>query len=107
MRLKILVAAAAAVLVLAGCEGGAPVKPSEPMTELSSEATGALEQARADVAAVKKQPAELWTTADQALKNAEDAAKKGDSAAVLKNARAASEFAKLGTIQAKYPLTHF
>ncbi|HSO06244.1 MAG TPA: hypothetical protein VLW45_03335 [Pelomicrobium sp.] len=108
MDLKMLAAAALAAVVLAGCEGGATVKPTaEPMVGLSSEASAALEQARAEVAATKKKEAALWTTADKALKQAEEAAKKGDNAAVLKNAKIASDHAKLGAMQTKYPLTTY
>lgn len=108
MDWKILAAAAFAATLLAGCEGGAAIKPAaEPMVGLSSEAVSALEQARTDVAAAKKKEAALWTTADKALKQAEEAAKKGDNAAVLKNAKVASDHAKLGIMQANYPLTRY
>ncbi|HRK77866.1 MAG TPA: hypothetical protein PLQ95_04950 [Thiobacillus sp.] len=47
----------------------------------------------------------LWTTAAGALAQAQDAAKKQDSAAVIKHAATASEQAFLGMAQLGYPLT--
>lgn len=47
----------------------------------------------------------LWTTAAGALAQAQDAAKKQDSAAVIKYAATASEQAFLGMAQLGYPLT--
>lgn len=46
----------------------------------------------------------LWTTAEGALTQAEDAAKKKDSAAVARYAGVASEQAFLGMAQLGYPL---
>ena len=45
----------------------------------------------------------LWTTAESAIKAAEDAAKAGDSDAVIKNAKRAEQQARLGLEQAKLP----
>lgn len=47
----------------------------------------------------------LWTTAAGALAQAQEAAKKQDSAAVIKHAAVASEQAFLGMAQLGYPLT--
>lgn len=108
-----LVAAAAAALMMAGCAGEpaktepaktAAAKPAEPGA-LSPEARQALEKARLDVEGAKKKKA-LWTTAKDALKAAEEAAKKGDSDTTLKQARRASEQAELGIRQLDYRLTN-
>jgi murein lipoprotein len=105
--------ATAGLLMLTGCESTMPTKPEAekapakveaPQAQLSDEAKKALAQAEADVKAAQEQKA-LWTTAQDALKNAKEAAKKNDSAAVIKNAKEASEHAKLGIAQTKYPLT--
>lgn len=105
--------AAAGLLILSGCESTmptkpeapkAPVKAEAPQAQLSDEAKQALAQAEADVKAAQEKKA-LWTTAQDALKLAKEAAKKNDSAAVIKNAKQASEHAKLGIAQSQYPLT--
>lgn len=70
---------------------------------LDSEAQAALSAAQADVEAAKARNA-LWTTAADALKNAEAASTKGDSAMVLKQARLASEQARKGMAQLDYPM---
>jgi murein lipoprotein len=106
------------LLVLAGCQGSTPVKPDVPQaavkTEgapkaeapkvLSEEAKQALAQAEADVKAAQAKKA-LWTTAQDALKQAKAAAEKMDSAAVIKHAKVASEHAQLGIAQSQYPVT--
>lgn len=106
------------LLVLTGCQGSAPVKPDVPQaavkTEsapkaetpkaLSEEAKQALAQAEADVKAAQAKKA-LWTTAQDALKQAKAAAEKMDSAAVIKHAKVASEHAQLGIAQSQYPVT--
>jgi len=107
---KFLIALAAASLVgLAGCQGGGmatkqdtPAQPAKPA--ISEDASKALTQAEADVKSAKSKNA-LWTTAADELKKAQDAAAKGDSAAVIKHAKTASDHAKLGIEQTKYPLT--
>ncbi|MEW5944068.1 MAG: hypothetical protein AB1710_09510 [Pseudomonadota bacterium] len=71
---------------------------------LSDEASQALAKAEADVKEARAQKA-LWTTAADALKNAREAAEEGDSAAVIKFSATASEHARLGIGQTKYPLT--
>ena len=48
----------------------------------------------------------LWTTAQAALKEAEQAAKKGNGADVVKFSKIASDQAELGLAQTGYPLTH-
>ena len=110
---KLLIAlSSAAMLILGGCEGTVPAREEEapaPKAEvkpsLTDEAKAALAQAQADVKEAKAKKA-LWTTAEDALKKAESAAAEFDNQAVIKNAKTASEQAKLGIAQTKYPLTH-
>lgn len=93
---------------LAGCET-APVAPgaAEPKAAFPSDPKAALAQAEADVKEAKSKNA-LWTTASAALKAAQAAAAKGDWDAVLKNARVASDQARLGIEQTRFPLAkHF
>lgn len=109
---KIITAlAGAALLTLAGCES-APVKveapqataktPAAPTTQLTEEAKQALAKAEADVKSAQAKNA-LWTTAQDALKKAKAAAEQNDSAATIKHAKDASEFARLGIAQTQYP----
>lgn len=95
-------------VVLSGC-GSAPAKtadaaPAPAMPTLSAEAQQALTQAEADVKMAKSKFA-LWTTSESALKAAQEAAKAGDSAAVMKQAGMASALAKAGIGQLSYPST--
>ena len=69
---------------------------------ISDNAKAALAQAEKDVKEAKAKFA-LWTTADGALKAAQEAAKKGDSDGVVKASHTASEQAKLGIAQTSYP----
>jgi len=110
---KVLLAlTSVALLGLAGCSGlyvnqpgGQPAaKAAEPAkASISAEAQAALTAAQADVKAAKAKNA-LWTTAESALKAAETAAEKGDSGAVLKQAKLASDQAKKGLAQLDYPV---
>lgn len=101
MQKHLLIAAAVAgMLSLAGCQS-APPAPAK--AELNDEAKIALAWAESDVKTAQSQGA-LWTTANNALKAAKEAAEKGDSAAVIKNAKTASTHAKLGIEQKKLPL---
>ncbi len=97
----------ASALVLAGCQTTykeQTVKAAEaPKPTLSAEATQALAKAEADVKAAKAQNA-LWTTANDALTKAKEAAAKFDSATVIKLSKTASEHAQLGIQQLKYPV---
>ncbi len=96
---KIFVATAvAAAFVLAGCQTAATVSP------FPTDPNEALAKAQADVKAAAAKDA-LWTTAQAALKEAEVAAKKGNSADVVKFAQVASDQANLGLAQTRYPLT--
>lgn len=106
---KVLLAlTSAALLGLSGCAdlyinkpGGAPAKSAQ--ATISAEAQAALTAAQADVKAAKAKNA-LWTTAESALKAAEEAAAKGDSATVLKEAKLASNQAQKGLAQLNYPM---
>ncbi len=71
---------------------------------LSAEAQQALAGAEA---AIKKAKAEyaLWVPADNAFKSAQEAAKAGNSAEVVKQSKLASELAALGLAQNNYPST--
>jgi murein lipoprotein len=109
MKHPFFAALAASALFLGGCQNAA-VKPAEPKpaqapaAELSADARQALAQAEADVKEAQAKGA-LWTTAQDALKKAREAATKNDSEAVIKAARTASEQARLGIAQTRYPLT--
>jgi hypothetical protein len=103
---KVLLAlTSAALLSLAGCastsEPAAKSTAAAPTT-ISAEAQAALSAAQADVKAAKAKNA-LWTTSVDALEDAEEAAKKGDSATVIKKSKLASEQAKLSLAQLNYP----
>jgi murein lipoprotein len=106
MSKALLVLTSVALLGLSGCAdiqsnksaGAQPAKAT-----ISAEAQAALSAAQADVKAAKAKNA-LWTTADSALKAAEAAAGKGDSATVLKDAKFASDQANKGLAQLNYPL---
>lgn len=101
-------------LLLGGCQSSGTAKPdlpaaATPVAEaakpaLPEEARQALAKAEADVKEAKNQNA-LWTTAQDALKKAQEAAAKGDSAATLNFSKTASEHARLGLAQKGYPLT--
>lgn len=110
---RILIACAGAgLLFLGGCQSAPTPKPGAAELQkgeavkpsLSEEAKQALARAEADVKQAKAQDA-LWTTAADALKKAQEAAQKADSAAVIKFAKTASEQAQLGLKQLSYPST--
>lgn len=106
---KLLIALlSSTALVLAGCQGGANVKSglnADATTKpaVSAEAKAAIEKAEADTKAAQAKNA-LWTTAQDALKKAKEAADKGDSANAIKFAKIASEHAALGIQQQSYPV---
>ncbi len=101
---KVLLALTSAALIgLTGCaaqQAGQPSAASQ--AAISAEAQAALATAQADVKAAKAKNA-LWTTAADALKAAEEAAAKGDSATVVKKSKVASDMAKKGIAQLDYP----
>lgn len=80
----------------------APKEAAKPM--LSEAAQQALAKAEADVKAAKAKFA-LWTTTSKALETAQEAAKEGNSEAVIKNAQFASSQAAHGIAQLAYPST--
>lgn len=106
---KILLAlTSAALLGVAGCAStqpaGKPAAEAAPAKAgLSAEAAAALAAARADVKVAQSKNA-LWTTAQDALKAAEAAAEKNDSATTLKQAKLASDHVKKGLAQLDYPM---
>lgn len=110
MNKLIIALIGASVLAISGCAGNfkdlkTAATPATPT--LSAEAQAALKQAQTDVASAKKQKA-LWTPAADDLKDAEKAASTGNSAAVIKQAKSASELSKLGIEQLSLPTTdHF
>ena len=86
-------------LLMAGC---AEV-PQRSSYAITSEATQALASARMDVKESQRAK-NAWTTAVAALNEAEKAAAKGDSAAVIRLSRTARELAEASIEQARYPL---
>lgn len=106
---KVLLAAltSAALLGLSGCAdmqtSQSDATPAAAHATISAEAQGALSAAQADVKEAKAKFA-LWTTAESALKSAEAAAGKGDSAEVIKEAKWASELTRKGLAQLDYPV---
>lgn len=104
---KVLLALTTAALVgLAGCAtqptAGSAATTAAAKGTISADAQAALTKAKADVKMAKEKNA-LWTTAENAVKAAEAAAEKGDSATVLKQSKLASEHVKLGIAQLDYP----
>jgi len=82
-----------------------PVKAAEPATPaLTPEAQAALASAEADWKKAKSEFA-LWTTTDKAFKDAQSAAKAGDSAAVVKLAKRVTDTVKIALEQKNYPST--
>ena len=105
---KVLLAlTSAALLALSGCadmqSSQAPAKAEAAKPTISAEAQAALAQAQADVKLAKSKNA-LWTTEKDNMKDAEEAAAKGDSATVLKEAAAVRAEVKLSMDQLKYPV---
>ena len=109
---KVLIAlTSVALLGLSGCAdlyinksgSAAPAKTAEAgKAGISAEAEAALKKAQADVKEAKAKNA-LWTTAADSLKDAEAAAKKGDSATVIKESSEASYHVRKGLAQLNYP----
>lgn len=99
-------------MALLGLSGCADMQASQPASQpaavaakpaLSAEAQAALTAAQAAVKDAKAKNA-LWTTAESALKAAEEAAATGDSATVLKQAKLASDHVQKGLAQLNYPV---
>ena len=116
MRNFLIPLAALGCLLLDGCQGSTLAKPDAPVAKTaktaavtakpmpSEEAAQALAKAEADIKEAKAKNG-LWTTATDALKKAQEAAAKGDSAATLKFSKITSDQARLGLEQKNYPLT--
>ncbi len=108
---KVLLAlTSVALLGLSGCAdlyinqpGGKAPAAAAAKASITPEAQAALNAAKADVKNAEAKGA-LWTTAQDALKDAEEAAKKGDSATVLKMSARASDHVKKGLAQLNYPM---
>ena len=104
MSKLLLALTSAALLGLSGCASTTATQPSSATkATISAEAQTELTAARAEVKDAKAKNA-LWTTAEAALKAAEAAAEKGDSATVLKQAKLARDHVKKGLAQLNYPL---
>lgn len=88
-------------LLMAGCAGN----PQQASYAITSEAAQALASARMDVQESQRAK-NAWTTAISALNDAEKAAAKGDSAAVIRLSTFASELAKVSIEQTRYPPVH-
>jgi uncharacterized protein YceK len=102
----LLALTSAALLGLSGCadmQAKTDAKPAAEKPTLSAEAQAELSAAQAEVKDAKAKNA-LWTTAENALKAAEEAATNGDSATVLKQAKLARDHVKKGLAQLNYPL---
>lgn len=114
MQINFASIAAAGLLafVLSGCAsttattGAAqPAKAAEPAKPaLTPEAEKAFAAAEADWKAAKAKYA-LWTTTDKAYKDAQEAAKAGDSDAVIKLAKRVTDQAKISMDQLNYAST--
>jgi murein lipoprotein len=114
MQIKFASIAAAGLLafILSAC-GSTPAKTAaaEPAKAaqaaapaLTAEAQQALASAEADWKKAKADFA-LWTTTDKLFKDAQDAAKAGDSAAVTKLAKKVSSQVQIAENQKSYPST--
>jgi uncharacterized protein YceK len=106
MSKLLLALTSAALLGLSGCadmQTKTADKPAAAKATISAEAQAELTAAQAEAKDAKAKNA-LWTTADAALKAAEEAAAKGDSATVLKQAKLARDHVKKGMTQLNYPL---
>lgn len=109
MSRVLFVLTSVALLGLAGCADTYGNKSStaqpaavETKPALSAEAQAALAAAQAAAKDAKAKNA-LWTTAEKALKAAEDAAAKADSATVLAQSRIVSDHVQKGLTQLNYP----
>ena len=105
MSKLLLALTSAALLGLSGCAGmeSKTADKAAAAPALSAEAQSALTAAQAAVKDAKAKNA-LWTTAEAALKAAEEAAKKGDSATVIKQSKLASDHVQKARVQMNYPV---
>lgn len=108
MRLKFTFLAVTGLvfMYLTGCATTGPAAPAETATPkaISAEAASLLAQAETDIAYARAKFA-LWTTAENALTAARDAAARGDSAETIRHAQFATDQVKLGIKQLDYPST--
>ncbi|MDO9224780.1 MAG: hypothetical protein Q8M09_04075 [Pseudomonadota bacterium] len=110
-KLASLAIAGLTAVALSACSGAptktaeapkAPAVADKPM--LTEAAQQALAKADADVKLANAHFA-LWTTAESALKSAQEAAKAGESDAVIKHAKFVSDQVARGIAQLSYPST--
>jgi hypothetical protein len=108
MRHIVVTLTAVSLLAVTGCASQQAEKTMTSSTSptaapaISAGAQAELAAAQAAVDEAKAHYA-LWTTAESAMKAAEEAATKGDSDGVIKNAKMAEDLANLGLQQAKLP----
>lgn len=107
-KIATLALAGLTAFILSACSS-APTKTAEAPKEaakpmLSEAAQQALAKAEADVKLAKAKFA-LWTTAESAFKSAQEAAKAGDSEAVIKSSKFVSDQVTRGIAQLSYPST--
>jgi murein lipoprotein len=88
----------------AGCGTTASKEASAPGAPLSDAAKSALADADASVKAAKANFS-LWLPSEDAYKKAQEAAKKGDSATVVKQTAIVMDLNKLAAAQNSYPST--
>lgn len=107
---KVLLAlTSAALLGLSGCADmqttqAPPAKAAVPAkVSISAEAQAALTAAKAEAKDAKAKN-HLWTTADNALKEADEAAAKGDSDTVMTQVKLARDHIQKGLAQMNYPM---
>lgn len=106
---KVLLAlTSVALLGLSGCADLQPTQPPAKAAEpakisISAEAQAALTAAKAEAKDAKAKNA-LWTTAENALKAADEAAAKGDSDTVMKQVKLARDHIQKGLAQMNYPM---
>jgi murein lipoprotein len=108
MSRVLLALTSVALLGLSGCAdlyvNKPPVKAAEPAkATISAEAQAALAAAKAEAKDAKAKNA-LWTTAENALKAADEAAEKGDSDTVMKQVKLARDHIQKGLAQMNYPM---
>jgi len=103
-KLATLAFAGLTAFALSACSTAPATSDAAPKAALSDAAQQALDKATADVKTAKAKFA-LWTTADKAFKDAQEAAKTNDSAAVIKQAKFVSDQVERGIAQLSYPST--
>lgn len=106
MRKFLFTLTSASLLALAGCStynsGGAPAPAAAAKPAITPQAQAALNEASASMKEAKAD-FDLWTVAQEAYNKAEQAAAKGDSATVIKEAKEATSLNRLSIQQSKEP----